>query len=192
MAMMLTAPPPPPPPPPPPAPEVHQVIVKPQMMNNQLTAPTKIPKEIKMVAEKEAPPSSFGVAGMEGMGGSGAAGGVIGSVFGNSTPQPVVKVAAPKKIAISSGVATGLLIQEVRPIYPPIAKAARQSGTVVLHALISKTGTIEDLKVISGNAMLQSAALDAVRQWRYRPYMLNGEPVEVDTTINVVFNLGGG
>jgi protein TonB len=191
MAMMLTAPPPPPPPPPPPAPEVHQVIVKPQMMNNQLTAPTKIPKDIKMVTEKEAPPSSFGVAGMEGMG-SGAAGGVIGSVFGNATPQPQVKMATPKKIAISSGVATGLLVSEVKPVYPPIAKAARQSGTVVLHALISKTGTIEDLKVVSGNAMLQSAALDAVRQWRYRPYMLNGEPVEVDTTINVVFNLGGG
>src|ERR1700722_11475066 len=77
LTTLLVAPPPPPPPPPPPAPEVHQVIVKPQMMNNQLTAPTKIPKEIKMVAEKEAPPSnSFGVAGMEGMGG-GAAGGVI-------------------------------------------------------------------------------------------------------------------
>ena len=160
------------------------------MMNNQLTAPTKIPHDIKMVTEKEAPPSSFGVAGMEGMG-SGAAGGVIGSVFGNATPQPV-KVAAPKKIAISSGVATGLLVSEVKPVYPPIAKAARQSGTVVLHALISKTGTIEDLKVVSGNATLQSAALDAVRQWRYRPYMLNGDPVEVDTTINVVFNLGGG
>ena len=160
------------------------------MMNNQLTAPTRIPHDIKMVTEKEAPPSSFGVAGMEGMG-SGAAGGVIGSVFGDAKPQ-TVKVAPPKKIAISSGVATGLLVSEVKPIYPPIAKAARQSGTVVLHALISKTGTIEDLKVVSGNAMLQSAALDAVRQWRYRPYMLNGDPVEVDTTINVVFNLGGG
>jgi len=128
---------------------------------------------------------------MEGMG-SGAAGGVIGSVFGNATPQPQVKMATPKKIAISSGVATGLLIQEVRPVYPPIAKAARQSGTVVLQATISKTGTIQGLKVVSGNAMLQSAAISAVQQWRYRPYMLNGEPVEVDTTINVVFNLGGG
>ncbi len=128
---------------------------------------------------------------MEGMG-SGAAGGVIGSVFGNATPAPVVKQAPPKKIAISSGVATGLLVQEVRPIYPPIAKAARVSGTVVLQATISKSGTITNLRVVSGNAMLQSAALEAVRQWRYRPYMLNGDPVEVDTTINVVFNLGGG
>ena len=159
-------------------------------MSNQLQAPTKIPKEIKMVAEKETPPSaSFGVAGMEGSG-NGAAGGVVGGLFGSSTPAPVVKAAPPKKIAISSGVATGLLLQQVKPVYPPIAKAARQSGTVVLHATISKTGTIENLQVVSGNAMLQQAALDAVRNWRYKPYMLNGDPVEVDTTINVVFNLG--
>jgi protein TonB len=170
---------------------VHQAIVKPTIVSNPMLAPTKIPKEIKMVTEKEAPPqASFGVAGMEGSG-SGAPGGVIGSVFGNATPQPVVKQAPPKKVPISSGVAQGLLISQVKPIYPPIAKAARQSGTVVLQATISKTGTIENLKVVSGNAMLQSAALDAVRQWRYRPNMLNGEPVEVDTTVNVVFNLGG-
>jgi protein TonB len=104
----------------------------------------------------------------------------------------VVKQAPPKKIAISSGVAQGNLIQKVTPQYPAIAKAAHQSGTVVLQATISKEGTITNLRVVSGNAMLQSAALDAVKQWRYRPYMLNGEPVEVDTTINVVFNLGGG
>jgi protein TonB len=192
LTTLLVAPPPPPPPPPPPAPEVHQQIVKPTVVSNPMLAPTKIPKEIKMVTEKEQPPqpASFGVAGMEGSG-TGSAGGVIGGLFGSSTPAPVVKVATPKKVAISSGVATGLLLQQVRPIYPQIAKAARQSGTVVLQATISKTGTIENLKVVSGNAMLQSAALDAVRQWRYKPYMLNGEPVEVDTTVNVVFNLGG-
>jgi len=166
------------------------VQVKPQMMNNQLTAPTKIPKDIKMVTEKEAPPTTgFGVAGMGE--GTGSAGGVIGGLFGSSTPAPVVKVATPKKIAISQGVAQGNLITSPHPVYPPIAKAARVSGTVVLQATISKTGTIEGLRVVSGNAMLQQAALDAVRQWRYKPYLLNGEPVEVDTTVNVVFNLGG-
>ena len=156
-------------------------------MNNQLTAPTKIPHNITMVSEKEAPPSSFGVAGMDGMGGSG---GVMGSLFG-SGDAPKVKAAAPKKINISAGVSTGLLIQKTQPVYPPIAKAARVSGTVVLQATISKTGTIENLKVISGPAMLQQAALDAVRSWRYRPYLLNNEPVEVDTTVNVIFTLGG-
>jgi protein TonB len=84
-----------------------------------------------------------------------------------------------------------MLLQKTIPIYPPIAKAARVQGTVVLQATISKTGTIENLRVISGNAMLQSSAMDAVRSWRYRPYLLNGEPVEVETTVNVVFTLGG-
>ena len=82
-------------------------------------------------------------------------------------------------------------MNKTTPIYPPIAKAARVPGTVVLQATISKQGTIEDLHVVSGPAMLQQAALDAVRQWRYRPYLLNNEPVEVETTVNVIFTLGG-
>jgi protein TonB len=159
------------------------------MMNNQLVAPTKIPKDIKNVAEKEAPPSqSFGVAGMEGLGGS--AGGVMGGIF-NGTPAPKVQQQAPKKVNISGGVAAGMLLQKTIPMYPPIAKAARVSGTVVLQATISKTGTIENLRVISGPAMLQQSALDAVKSWRYRPYLLNNDPVEVETTVNVVFSLGG-
>lgn len=127
---------------------------------------------------------------MEGTG-SGSASGVVGGLFGSTTPAPVVKAAPPKKIAISSGVATGMLLSPIRPIYPPIAKAARQSGTVVIQATISKTGTIENARVVSGNAMLQQAAMDAVRSARYKPYLLNGEPVEVETTINIIFNLGG-
>lgn len=125
---------------------------------------------------------------MEGLGGS--AGGVIGGLF-QGTPAPKVKAEAPKKIAISGGVAAGMILQKTTPIYPPIAKAARVSGTVVLQATISKTGTITNLRVISGPAMLQESALEAVRQWRYRPYLLNGEPVEVETTVNVIFSLGG-
>jgi protein TonB len=160
------------------------------MMNNQLTAPTKIPHDIKMVREAEAPPSSgfSGVAGMEGLGGPG---GVPGG-FGNMAPAPPkVQAAPPKKINISGGVAQGLLLQKTTPQYPPIAKAARVSGTVILQATISKTGTITNLRVISGPEMLRQAALDAVRTWRYRPYLLNNEPVEVDTTVNVIFTLGG-
>jgi protein TonB len=85
----------------------------------------------------------------------------------------------------------GNLLQKTIPQYPAIAKAARIQGTVVLQATISKSGTIQNLKVISGPPMLQQAALEAVRSWRYRPYLLNGDPVEVETTVNVVFNLGG-
>jgi protein TonB len=155
------------------------------MMNNQLTAPTKIPHDIKMVAEKEAPVASFGVAGSD----FGSSGGTMGGLFGDAGPQ--VKAAVVKKLSISSGVMQGMLLLKTTPVYPPIAKAARVSGTVVLQATISKTGSIENLHIISGPAMLQQAALQAVRSWRYRPYLLNNEPVEVETTVNVIFSLGG-
>jgi protein TonB len=162
--------------------------VQSEMMNNQLVAPTRIPHNITMVAEKEAPSSSFGVAGMEGLSGSGTP--VTDSML-NSKPAPKVQAAAPKKVNISAGVMQGMLIVKTQPTYPPIAKAARVSGTVVLQATISKSGTIENLHVISGPAMLQQAARDAVMQWRYKPYLLNNEPVEVETTVNVIFTLGG-
>jgi protein TonB len=83
----------------------------------------------------------------------------------------------------------GMLIFKVIPTYPMVAQASRTSGTVVLQATISRTGTIENLRVVSGPAMLQKAALDAVKQWRYKPYMLNGQPVEVETAVNVQFTL---
>jgi protein TonB len=163
--------------------------VQSEMMNNQLAAPARIPHNIKMVAEKEAPPSSgFGVAGMEGLSGSGS--GAIGSVF-NGQGRPKVKAEPPKIVNISAGVAVGLLIQKTTPLYPSIAKTARVAGTVVLQATISKTGSIQNLHVVSGPEMLRGAAMDAVRTWRYKPYKLNNEPVDVDTTVNVVFALGG-
>jgi protein TonB len=83
----------------------------------------------------------------------------------------------------------GMLIHKVIPAYPPIPRAIRLSGTVVLEATISRTGAIENLQVVSGPQMLQQAAKDAVSQWRYRPYLLNGEPVEVETTVSVEFTM---
>jgi protein TonB len=124
---------------------------------------------------------------MEGLGGNGAG---FGNMFGDAN-KPKIKAEAPKKVNISAGVMVGLLLQKTTPVYPPIAKAARVSGTVVLQATISKTGAIENLRVVSGPAMLQQAAMDAVKTWRYRPYLLNNEPVEVETTVNVIFTLGG-
>jgi peptidyl-prolyl cis-trans isomerase A (cyclophilin A) len=95
-----------------------------------------------------------------------------------------------KTVAISGGVAMGLLQVHVPPHYPIEAKQAGVSGTVVLSAVIGTDGSVNDLRVISGPEPLQQAALDAVNQWRYRPYLLNGKPVEVKTTVNVVFTLG--
>lgn len=93
-------------------------------------------------------------------------------------------------VRLPSTIVSGLLIRKTVPVYPPIAKAAHVEGTVVLQATISAAGTIENLRVTAGPAMLRQAALDAVQSWRYRPYELNGEPVEVETTVNVIFSLG--
>ena len=81
------------------------------------------------------------------------------------------------------------LITQVRPVYPPLAKQARISGTVELSAIIGKDGRVQDLKVVRGHPLLVQAALDAVKNWVYRPTLLNGEPVEVSTTIDVNFTL---
>jgi periplasmic protein TonB len=86
----------------------------------------------------------------------------------------------------------GNLIHRVQPDYPPLARQARIQGTVVLRAIINRGGRIENLQVLSGHPMLVPAAIDAVRQWRYRPYVLNDQPVEVETQITVNFLLAGG
>jgi protein TonB len=113
--------------------------------------------------------------------------GLPDSIGSASTPQ--VHVVPTKRAAISSGVMEGHRLGGVNPRYPTIAIASHMQGTVVLAATISRTGTIENLRLLSGPPMLRAAAEDAVRTWRYRPYMLNGEPVEVETTVNVIFHL---
>ena len=156
-------------------------------MSHQLSAPSRIPMDLKMLAGKEVAPSSgFGSAGMDNLGSNSISGNVFDGQGG-----PKVKVGAPRKMSISAGVAGGLLVQRTTPVYPQIAKEARVSGTVVIQATISKGGLIENLRAVSGPTMLRQAALDAVRTWRYRPYLLDGEPVEVETTVNVTFTLGG-
>jgi TonB family protein len=103
--------------------------------------------------------------------------------------QPASPAGTPEKVAVSAGVVAALRTGGDLPRYPAIAKAAQVQGTVVLHATISAQGTIDDLRVISGPPMLQQAAMDAVRTWTYRPYLLSGQPVRVETLVNVVFSL---
>ena len=165
-----------------------------ELDNGQLRTPTAIPKKIQMIKEDEAPPST-GVAGVVGGVPGGVPGGSMGGVLGgvlSSTPVAIPKAATPQRVRVSQGVSQGLLIHKVQPAYPPLARQARIQGTVVLQALIGKDGAIQNLHVVSGHPMLTGAALDAVKQWRYKPYFLNGEPVEVETTINVNFTLAGG
>ncbi len=98
-------------------------------------------------------------------------------------------VTSPEIVRVGGNIAVANLIHEVPPVYPLVAKTAHIQGTVVLHAIIAKNGSIKKLTYISGPPLLMRAAMDAVRQWRYKPMLLNGKPVEVDTTITVVFNL---
>ncbi len=171
--------------------EVTPAPVESKMMTDQLSAPTQIPHGITTVAPDEAPPaSSSGGAAEEGLDSGGAS--LVRTVLnvGNNGPtvSPVVVKPDLANVTVSSGVAAGMFLHGAKPVYPAIAKSAHVSGTVVLHATISKLGAIENLRVNSGQEMLRQAAMDAVSTWRYRPYLLNGEPVDIDTTINVVFN----
>jgi protein TonB len=111
------------------------------------------------------------------------------NLFASGTRHDPVRQAVSGPVRVPSNIQEGLLIHKVIPTYPSIALAAGIKGVVVLQATISRTGTIENLRVISGPIMLQQAALNAVHDWRYRPYLLNGEPVEVETTVNVIFQL---
>jgi protein TonB len=194
MTFLVAPPPPPPPPPPPAAAPVRVVKMTSEIVNGQLRTPTKIPEKIQMIKEEETPPPMMGsgvVGGVPGGVPGGSMGGVIGGIIG-STTAAVPKVATPQRVRVSQGVSTGLLIRKVTPVYPPLARQARIQGTVVLQAEISKDGTIQNLQLISGHPMLAPAAIEAVKQWRYKPYLLNGEPVAVETQVVVNFSLSGG
>ena len=193
----LVAPPPPPPPPPPPAAAPVKVVkqIQSDINNGQLRTPTKIPEKVQMIKEEEQPPPMASMGGVVGGVPGGVPGGQMGGVIGgiiSSTPVSVPKVATPQRVRVSQGVSQGLLIKKVQPPYPPLARQARIQGQVMLQAEISKDGTIQNLRLISGHPMLAPAAIEAVKQWRYKPYFLNGEPVEVETQITVIFSLSGG
>ncbi len=200
LTSMLVAPPPPPPPPPPPAPapvvKVVKVIPR-QFDAGKLMAPKSIPKNIAEIKEDELPPPSSGVGVVGGVpggvgGGMGVLGGIIGGVptAAPPPPPPPKKVdTTPQRIKVGGNVQSAKLVRQPRPVYPPLAKQARISGVVRLSAVISKNGTIQELQVISGHPLLVPAALQAVKEWVYQPTLLNGEPVEVQTQIDVNFTL---
>ncbi|HEY5057190.1 MAG TPA: energy transducer TonB [Acidobacteriaceae bacterium] len=109
---------------------------------------------------------------------------------GNAPAVTVMHATPTGPMSVSGGVSAGMLLSPIRPAYPQIAVLTKTQGTVVVDAVISKTGRIESAQVTSGPPMLRQAALDAVKEARYRPYLLSGEPVEVQTTVTVVFRLG--
>jgi protein TonB len=115
--------------------------------------------------------------------------GGIGNGTSTQRSTPVVRLVQKGPVRLSSGVVEGMILRKTIPVYPSIAATIHQEGTVVLQATISKTGTIENLRVVSGPPLLQQAAMDAVKTWQYKPYLLNDQPVEVETTVNVVFTM---
>lgn len=190
MQLTFLSAPPPPPPPPPPAPKVIRRIVRrvSQVQAGKVIAPKVIPKEIAEIIEEEIPPDVGGVmGGVPGGIAGGQMGGVIGGVIGGIPSAAPPPPAAP--IRISSGVQGAKRVRFVKPVFPPIARQARITGTVRLEAIIGRDGAIRNLKPLSGHPLLTQAAIQAVQQWRYAPTLLNGEPVEVITLIDVIFKM---
>jgi len=151
--------------------------------------PAWIPRTIATGEEATLPPIDPSLVGAAA--GTGSGGVVLNSIGTGANAFVPPPPPAPRPLRISR-VMEGNLIHRVQPEYPALAKMARVQGAVVLHAVISKQGTIEGLEVISGPPALAPAAVEAVRQWRYRPYYLDDEPVEVDTQVTVNFVLAGG
>jgi len=194
----LVAPPPPPPPPPPPMAAAAVKAMKRVTVEDIMKAPTVIPKSIARIKdEPEAlPQAAVGVVGgvPGGMPG-GSIGGVLGGIISSAAvaaaapPPPPPKTTTPRRIRVGGQVESAKLIFQPKPEYPPLAKVARIQGVVRLEAIISRDGTIQDLKVLQGHPLLVKSALEAVSRGRYQPTLLNGEPVEVITEIDVHFTL---
>jgi protein TonB len=188
--------------PPPPAastPSATRVVkVTSNIANGRLRTPSRIPPKVQMIKEDDAPPPVATTGGVVGgvPGGipGGQLGGVIGGIISSSSSLAAVPtlskpVPTVQRVHISQGVTKGLLIYRVEPTYPPLAQQARIQGVVVLTAIIGKDGNIQNLQVVGGHPMLAPAAIEAVKHWRYKPFLLNGQPVEVETTVTVTFHV---
>jgi len=188
MATLLIAPPPPPPPPPPPQ-AVEVKVIKPVarlLTQGRLMQPRAIPKVVTVFREAELPPEP-----PPGMGVFGGVDSLLGGLGEGSSGAPPPPPARIQRTRVGGQVQEARIIARPNPVYPPLARQARIQGRVVLHAIIDKEGRVSQLETISGHPLLVQSALAAVQNWRYQPTILNGEPVEVDTTIDVNFVLGG-
>jgi len=190
------------PPPPPRAPLAAQPLrkaMRPSRSEEILREPTRIPIHVVPVHDEPLPPAQFPSAGIGVLGGirdglpSGSLDPVLRKLLSTTEPQPPAPQApkpAQQKVRLGGQVVAAKLIYRPTPDYPELARLTRTQGDVMFEAIIGKDGTIEQLKVVTGHPLLVKAAFDAVRQWRYQPTLLNGEPVEVLTEITVTFRLG--
>jgi len=158
----------------------------------RLMQPGSIPNTIdRSPDDPNAQPPSDPYDGIPGAGFPSNGPGLPVAIGGTRPVMPVAPVPQPTRVVRSSNLLEGMLIRKVQPVYPPLARNTRIQGPVVLEALINKAGAIQNLHLISGHPMLVPAAIEAVSQWRYRPYILNGEAIEVETQITVNFILSG-
>src|SRR5579872_2470554 len=162
-----------------------------QTIGISVVQPPRIPAHPAIINDENVPPPSL-VGSANGV--AGGTGSSTGHNISDLLSGPIVTPLPPaptRPVPVSTGVMQGLLLASVRPVYPALAQAAGIQGAVVLNATISREGTIENLRVESGHPMLVGAAIEAVRQWRYRAYLLNGRPIEVETQITVNFVISG-
>ena len=187
LSTLLVAPPPPPPPPPPPQPV--KTVIKPVarlIQSGKLTQPRAIPKEVAVFKEAELPPDVITNSGQQG----GIFGGIPGgNMVASGAVPPPPKPTAPQRIKQGGNVTAASIITQTRPVYPPLARQARISGTVELTGVIGIDGRIRELQVVHGHPFLAKAAIEAVREWTYEPTLLNGEAVEVIAPITIHFLL---
>ena len=195
---VLIAPPPPPAAPPPPRAAEPVRRARPERFQTELRQPTEIPDRVAQIVEERTAFSDAPPIGVIGSIPGGAEDGVIGSIArdlvppsppSQPEPEPVAPEPAVASMRVSAGVQAARLLRRVEPIYPPIARQTRIQGVVRLEAAIAEDGSIEKLEVVSGHPLLVGAALDAVSQWRYRPTLLSGRAVAVETQIEVIFRL---
>lgn len=190
LTTLLVAPPPPPPPPPPPAeaPKVVKPVAR-LIQQGKLMQPRAIPQQVQVFKEAELPPETPAGVGVVG----GLDGGLLGDLGAGPAvappppPPPPTVAKAPTRMQVGGQVEAAKILSRTQPHYPLLARQAHVQGEVLLHAIIDKDGHVSELQVISGHPLLVQAALEAVKTWRYQPTQLNGEPVEVDTTITVSF-----
>jgi protein TonB len=186
MAFLMTAPPPPTPSPTPVEQRTSPTRPVSEMRGVEVLAPPRIPRNI-VIPSVQDPPNNDTLATWEPPGSpSGDTRGIFSPRNGATVVHPVVT----GPVRVPSSMVEGMLLRKTVPPYPAIPREAGIQGTVTLQATISKSGTIENLRAVSGPPMLQQAALDAVKTWVYRPYLLDGQPVEVETTVQVIFSLG--
>jgi protein TonB len=181
----------------PPAPKPVEVIAtirqesrnQSEFVNNVLIEPQQVPPRIGIIVD-EAPLVQMGQSVLDGVIGGTETGPSNAVITEMIRPRgPIVPTLRQSPVIRRSQLDEGQIVRKVQPVYPAMARNVRVQGPVTLEALIGRDGRIEQLKAVSGHPLLIAAAIDAVRQWRYRPYLLNGSPVEVQTTITVNFYL---